>query len=194
MIAKRNFTLIELLVVMAVIAILAGIALGASGYVIRKNKESRTLATIEMLKLGLEQYKAQYGFYPPSIPFESAKYIPFRLDVCQTSAAAGNNQNNNNNFNKFVDFMNLSQPEQSDRFHTNGTACSDVSCANAHYYTVKDAFGHPIYYRCPGFINRATFDLGSLGADGLLGDGVANWDLKSNNDFGKGDDITNCKR
>ena len=183
--AKRKFTLLELLIVMGVMAILAGIALGVSGYVIRKNREARTLATIEMLKLGLEQYKAQYGFYPPSIPFESAKYIPFRLDVCKSDAAANSNQNNNNNFNKFVDFMNLSQPEQSDRKNATG---------GAYYYELKDGFGNPIYYRCPGFINRSTFDLGSLGADGRLGDGVAGWDLTKNDNFGKGDDITNCKR
>ena len=183
--AKRNFTLIELLIVMSVMAILAGIALGVSGYVIRKNKEARTLATIEMLKLGLEQYKAQYGFYPASIPFGSDVYIPFRLDVCKSDAAADSNQNNNNNFNKFVDFMNLIQPDQSDRKDAGG---------GASYYEIKDGFGRPVYYRCPGFINRGTFDLGSLGADGLLGDGVEGWTRTKNDNFGKGDDITNCKR
>ena len=54
---KRFFTLIEILVVVAIIGILAGIALGITGYVQNRNREIQTQTTIAMLEMIVNQYK-----------------------------------------------------------------------------------------------------------------------------------------
>ncbi len=75
------------------------------------------------------------------------------------------------------------------------------------YIDVEDAFEAPIIYRCPGRINRASYDLGSIGADGVFGNTGPSWrdvfgryDYSTDSDnliftnFGKGDDITNFEK
>ena len=65
---------------------------------------------------------------------------------------------------------------------------------------VIDAKGNPLIYRCPGLFNTSSFDLGSAGEDGCLGDGGVQ--INSNKEieaitaseyekFGQGDDIVN---
>jgi prepilin-type N-terminal cleavage/methylation domain-containing protein len=58
------FTLIELMLVIAVIAILAALILGTSGYVQRKGNTSRAEAEIKALEAAAESYKADNGIYP----------------------------------------------------------------------------------------------------------------------------------
>ena len=58
---KRHFTIVELLSVVAVIAILAGIAIGVVQFARKKTGEARTTATLEIIKMGLEQYKQKYA-------------------------------------------------------------------------------------------------------------------------------------
>ena len=54
---QKKFTLIEILAAVAILAILAGITTGIIGYVRAKTSEARTLGTIEIIKVALEQYK-----------------------------------------------------------------------------------------------------------------------------------------
>lgn len=190
---KRScFTLLEILVVMAVIAILMGSVVGIAQFVTRKNADARTLATVEMIRSGLEQYKAKYGFYPPSVQVQAAGYIPFCLDVFSPNATASSHPERmvQNNFNQFIDINLLSQQKYSDKIEVTGTP------ADSARYQLKDGYGEPIYYRCPGYVNKTAYDLGSLGADGEIGSGggtnVAA--AAAGNNFGKGDDITNCRR
>ena len=67
---------------------------------------------------------------------------------------------------------------------------------------VIDAKGNPLIYRCPGLFNTSSFDLGSAGEDGCLGDGgtpinsnMKIEDISKNEEdykkFGQGDDIVN---
>ena len=60
----RGFTLVELLAVMAVIAMLAGMVLAASQYVMENARRRRAEAEIGWLAAGLESYKADNGDYP----------------------------------------------------------------------------------------------------------------------------------
>lgn len=60
----RAFTLIEILTVIAIIAVLAGITLGAARRVSESGKIARTKAELAALSAGLESYKRQYGDYP----------------------------------------------------------------------------------------------------------------------------------
>lgn len=62
--ATSAFTLIELLIVIAIIAVLAGLVLGAAGSVQKKGARSRAEAEIAALEAALESYKADNGDYP----------------------------------------------------------------------------------------------------------------------------------
>lgn len=58
------FTLIELLIVITIIAVLAGLVMGAAKSVQDKGKRSRTEAEIAAIGAALESYKADNGEYP----------------------------------------------------------------------------------------------------------------------------------
>ena len=81
---------------------------------------------------------------------------------------------------------------------------SSTKVDGANRYFV-DAWGNPILYRVPGKFNSSSFDLGSAGPDGKLGDNVGTafagnialpGDVSTNYaaHFGRGDDITNFDR
>jgi len=61
---QPGFTLVELLVVITVIAILAGLVLGVAGQIQNKSARSRAETEITAISNALENYKAEYGFYP----------------------------------------------------------------------------------------------------------------------------------
>ena len=63
---RAAFTLIELLVVIAIIAILAGLTLSTLGYVNRKGAESRAKAEVAALSAAIDNYKLDFGSYPPT--------------------------------------------------------------------------------------------------------------------------------
>ena len=64
----RSFTLVELLAVVMVILVLAGIMLGAAGYVQTKMATATAKVQIAAMGAALEAYKADWGFYPPTSP------------------------------------------------------------------------------------------------------------------------------
>ena len=64
----RAFTLIELLAVMMVILLLAGIMIGVAGYVQKTMAVSVTKGQMAAMKMALESYKADFGYYPPTTP------------------------------------------------------------------------------------------------------------------------------
>lgn len=61
---KNNFTLVELLTVMAILMILAGIMIAASGGVGRQAKEKKTLARMDIIKIALDKYRRDHGYFP----------------------------------------------------------------------------------------------------------------------------------
>lgn len=65
---REAFTLIEMLVVIAVIAILAGLAFKMMQIAKRNADRASTIAKIERLSHALNEYKAEYGTYPPVGP------------------------------------------------------------------------------------------------------------------------------
>ena len=166
---QKKFTLIEILAAVAILAILAGITTGIIGYVRAKTSEARTLATIEIIKVALEQYKEKYGYY---LPISKGNYVKFRTDAVTNVANA-----TKDNFNQFVDY---------NSFIKQGTAVGNA-------YEIHDGYGKDsyIWYCYPGRVNKSSYDLGSLGADKKSGDGGAN---TPDANFGAGDDITNCKQ
>jgi prepilin-type N-terminal cleavage/methylation domain-containing protein len=65
---QQAFTLIELLTVITIIGILAGLIVGLAPLASRKMKESRMRTELTQLGALIEDYKAEFGFYPPDNP------------------------------------------------------------------------------------------------------------------------------
>src|SRR5688500_16284323 len=70
---SRGFTLIEMLVVIGVIAILAGIIIGALPAARNKAIRSRVIAEMKQLELAINNYKAKHNFFPPDNVNDFAK-------------------------------------------------------------------------------------------------------------------------
>ena len=66
--AGRGFTLIELLVVIAVITIIAGLTLPVIHGIEKTKNINIARAELEQISSALDNFKSQYGFYPPSNP------------------------------------------------------------------------------------------------------------------------------
>lgn len=156
---QYRFSLVEILVAIAIIAILLG--LSGAGYtaVQRKIARSRTEATLNKLRVGLESYKSKFGYYPQQLTVG-----PFQLDKNDASAA-GQPQNN---FNGCIEYGKISK-EDSIQIPGTGT-----SAANPPLYKVIDGWktspvsgqtGPYILYVCPGVINTSSYDLFSAGYD-----------------------------
>lgn len=61
---RKHFSLVELLVVIAVIAILAGIVLGAMDGINKKKDQAKTAGVIQEIGLALTKYYDEHGEYP----------------------------------------------------------------------------------------------------------------------------------
>jgi prepilin-type N-terminal cleavage/methylation domain-containing protein len=172
------YSLVEMLVVMAIIAILIG--LGAGGYTVahRWLAKSRTEAILAKLKIALEAYKNDKGYYPlPNTNLDKDALPPadaanFRLDVNAKDfnpPDTADEHQPRNNMNKFVDYSKIQQDQS---YKVSG---------NPNVYYVKDGWNSPvespgapfgpnvpagpIKYRCPGLVNKTSFDLYSAGPD-----------------------------
>lgn len=176
---KKLFTLVEILTVAAIIAILAGISVGVLGLISNKNAEAKTQATIKALELALGQFKTENGHV--YVPTGASLNTPSLLTVPTTLPS-----NLNGTLLKYLDQKLLS-------------SASVVSGENRYFV---DGWGRPLIYRMPGKFNKTGFDLGSVGADGKVGDAqgseVTASALPSASNyesyFGQGDDITNFLR
>jgi len=62
----RGYTLIELLGVMVIMAILAGIVMGVFGTAAKKGDISKAKSDIERIRIALDEFRAEFGYYPPS--------------------------------------------------------------------------------------------------------------------------------
>ena len=81
---QAGFTLVEILVTTAIIGILVGIVFGISGLASKKSDNSKALAEMHIIRNALEEYRLQFGTFPPSLnnintkmdePFKSTKLI-----------------------------------------------------------------------------------------------------------------------
>jgi prepilin-type N-terminal cleavage/methylation domain-containing protein len=84
----RAFTLIEMLVVIGVIAILAGIILGALPGVQHRNIRSRVATELKGMEIAIESYKAKHAFYPPDNPKDPSR-PPLFYELTGTTNGVG---------------------------------------------------------------------------------------------------------
>lgn len=189
---RHTFTLVEILTTIAILAILAGISLGVTKLAFGKAHESKNQALIKMIEVALEQYKSKYGYYPNS----GDKPRLFTMDMVDLTLAADESDNDKK---KRVLTNNIWQYFDED-FKKTFVKQTSPANNNIFYGYVIDAKGNPLIYRCPGIFNTGSFDLGSVGEDGYIGDKVkqVNQDTKLENisdsdyeNFGQGDDIVN---
>lgn len=65
---QRGFTVVELMAVVLIICVLSALALGLAGYIQRRVAASTTRAQIAAIETALENYRSDWGYYPPSFP------------------------------------------------------------------------------------------------------------------------------
>lgn len=159
--AKKHFTLVELMVVILIILFLAGIAFIAAPIVQKRNGDATTRSRIRSIETALELYRGWQdgiGSYPPSGLDSDGAYAPMYLDAYDFNASGDNVKNIKKTMCQFFDASFLMN------------ACMTDALTNHPY--VIDGFESPFVYACPGKINTNTFDLISMGADKMAGNGA----------------------
>lgn len=74
---SKAFTLVEMLIVLSIIALLAGLTMGAYTYAMRSSKRRVTTGTFEGIKLALDRYYSEFGEYPePANSGQTADFPP----------------------------------------------------------------------------------------------------------------------
>ncbi|MFA6104551.1 MAG: type II secretion system protein [Victivallaceae bacterium] len=158
---QYRFSLVEILVAVGIIAILLG--LSGAGYqaVQRKIARTKTEATLNKLRIGLESYKSKFGYYP-----QQPAIAPFLLDINAPTVPQGQPQNN---FNSCIEYSKISKEDSvmvSGRYRViDGWKTNVWSPAPALGTTYVDQGGPYIYYVCPGLLNTSSYDLFSAGND-----------------------------
>jgi len=162
---KRPFTLIEILVTMGIIAVLAGISVGAFKYVSRHNQETVTKTMMKQIETGLEAVYNRYGYYPPEKE-KDGEYV-FRVPKDDGSAWG---------------LFNVAPPPAYSKLFIKSVDWQKLRyqyCASGAFVPF-DAWKNPLRYRCPGLVNKSSYDLVSAGPDGNFDtteDNIANYEL-----------------
>lgn len=90
---RRAFTLIEMLVVIVIIAILSGFVFRMVKVIGRNADRAKTRRTLELLANAVEEFRAEYGKYPPVAvyddPFTDAPGQPMRYEFAHESGVDG---------------------------------------------------------------------------------------------------------
>lgn len=99
---RSGFTLIELMVVILVVTLLAGLVFRMVALVGQSNDKAATRATLEKVGHALEEFKAQYGKYPP-VPSYGDGSQPLHYEF-PNAASRGWGDNPEATAKKFVDY------------------------------------------------------------------------------------------
>jgi type II secretion system protein G len=156
---SRRFTLIELLVTIVIIVVLAGVLMAASRAVLIKTRQAKTKAQMQALMSAFEQYQQDWGFFPQ----QDSAGIPRKL----IEGSGGN-----------AGLVKASNQRPYLDLAASGLGYKDDQ--------LVDPFGNHYRYLSPGVFNEGTFDLWSLGpngvddtaangASGQFGDDLCSW-------------------
>lgn len=166
--AAAGFTLVELLTVVTIIVILAGLTVGGLSFYNRRQAEDKTRVQLKLLANACEEFKYDYGMYPP-LPNKSTGKEVF-------TTAAGKDQTYKLWTALFGDTDNDGQLYDVDEDQTSYLADLDPDSNNQGWITgsgnnleIDDGFGHEYRYRKTSNaaqMRNPDFDLWSQGADG----------------------------
>jgi len=142
------FTLVELLAVIGLIIFIMGIMIAGYAVAQRSAARAKTKAVIQTLSTALDAYKEKVGYYIPQ-----KDGMEFAISSRPSGAE--------------VDFTDFIPYEQ---WKKDGTlrACTNPRSPQKGKDVVYDAFGTALWFRCPGYHNRSSYDLEAAGPDGLL--------------------------
>ncbi len=160
---NHSFTLTELLVAIAIVLILVGITIAGVGYARRRADEAKTVAILEQFAQGLEAFRAENGYYPPSATATDVKFHLIQLPgddeprhfVLTIGPSTYNfySEKSGKNFCEFSQFDKI----------TTATI-------------LDDSWDNAVQYQCPGSNNKTGFDLWSKGQNAASADDdITNW-------------------
>ena len=133
----------------------------------RKIARSRTEATLNKLRVGLESFKSKYGYYP-----QQQNIGAFQLYISTSIAAPGDEKYN---FSLFIESSKIKnedavplnpQTTPPSYYITDGWKTAiRVNGSGSDFLTVSGQGVPCILYICPGIVNTSTYDLFSAGYD-----------------------------
>lgn len=177
---RSGFTLMEMLAVITIIIILAALVVGGMGYVNQRQSREKAKVQISLLSNALEEYKLDFGIYPPG---------GSSTDLYQALFYEGYDYNQSgspSNWTKTVDGKTISKskkiylPDLDASSDRQGWVTKSTTVPAS--TTIKDPWGNDYNYRRGdhGSAINPDFDLWSYGPDG-----------KGTSAAEKTDDITN---
>jgi len=85
----RSFTLVEMLIVIAIICVMAGMILKVMTYAKRQQEKAACVAMIERVAHALNEYRAEYGQYPPVVTSACPHLLNCHRKDCRTCYSFG---------------------------------------------------------------------------------------------------------
>ena len=176
----KKFTLVEVLVSIAVIAILFGMAIGATSYVKTKIARSSTQTTMKLIEMAFAKYKNEIGMYPYAISSE-----PQELYLEKVTFSSADLKVKLWGF-----FSDVTADDNNPKIR--GISLEYDSSTTPHRFYILDGWKNRILYINPGVFNTESFDLISKGGDGTFDNtGTSRSDIGGWNVGNIADDITN---
>lgn len=161
---RRGFTLVEMLVVITIIVILAGLTMAGFNYANQKQAREQAKIQISLLKMALEDYKADFGEYPVHAEQGGENGTPVIYDALYPD---GDDPNADAN----VYLSELNPENDAQNWLENQSPGSGL--------TIYDPWGTEFFYRTndPADPNSTIsanpgFDLWSAGPDGVTNPGA----------------------
>ncbi len=169
---RKGFTLVELLVVIVIIMILAALLVVLISGVVERARYAKTAAVIKMLDKGCQDYRIDFGMYPPNDKGDSRcfHYYLGRERLVKTQEVEAGPELKKK-LPPLIEFgLDMLQTGA-------GPANPDRPCP------IIDAWGNLVRYKNPGFYNKKGVDIWSPGRNGadeldpMSGnfDDVSNW-------------------
>ena len=188
--AEVAFTLTELLVVIAIIALITGLIVTTTVGLRASAQKNKTKALIARIEIALEQYKNDYGVYPPD-QFTDLGFVSGDFATAPTTNEGAKCLYYALRWGKIggQPYLEFRTEELNDAESVKFAASGVASWLQGQtVYDILDAWGGVVQYVQPGTDHTATdpsmsnntgsFDLQSYGADGT-------------DDSGKNDDVCN---